>query len=527
MKPPVLDGSPCRTSYFRVAVIIVLLIFLSLTSFILSFSAEDQTSKAVRRTSSESGVSVKGQKRVALVIGNNEYKEAPLKNPAHDAEDIANVLRGLGFTVQTKINADQRGMEEAVKEFVREIQNGDVGLFYFSGHGVQVHGENYLMPAGGSITSEAEVKYKAVNAGLILAQMDESRNRTNIFVLDACRNNPFKGFRSLSRGLTMMDAPVGTFIAYATAPGSVAADGTDRNSPYAKHLMEALRGKGVPIEKVFKQVLREVRKETQGQQVPWTASSLQDDFYFNPSHEASFPVTEPSGVTASPGSELPDYKTQLEKKKRESEQEIARLREAERVAALEKEKLERQRLEREVREREQELAKLREAQRLAALEKERLEREKQEMRRKIGSQKQQEEQRVASRPASIPTKPSTSEELGVAKLQRLADQGDARAQYDLGMIYYSGLGVPPDWQHAKKWLTKAANQGNVAVQTMLGVMYGEANDYTLALEWYRKAASQGDAMAQNNLGTMYLHGQGVSKDEAEAQKWFRKAGTRK
>ena len=110
-----------------------------------------RTTKAVRRSSSESGVSIKDQKRVALVIGNNEYKEAPLKNPAHDAEDIANVLRGLGFTVQTKINADQRGMEEAVKEFVREIQNGDVGLFYFSGHGVQVSGENYLMPVGGSI----------------------------------------------------------------------------------------------------------------------------------------------------------------------------------------------------------------------------------------------------------------------------------------------------------------------------------------------------------------------------------------
>ena len=257
-------------------------------------------------TSSESGVSAKGQKRVALVIGNNEYKEAPLKNPAHDAEDIANVLRGLGFTVQTKINADQRGMEEAVKEFVREIQNGDVGLFYFSGHGVQVHGENYLMPVGGSITTEADVKYKAVSAGYILAQMDDSRNRTNIFILDACRNNPFKGFRSMSKGLTMMDAPVGTFIAYATAPGSVAADGTDRNSPYAKHLMQAMKSKDIKIEDVFKEVLREVRKETEGKQIPWIASSLQEDFYFNPSLPTSLQETSPPSQT--PASAQPEVK---------------------------------------------------------------------------------------------------------------------------------------------------------------------------------------------------------------------------
>ena len=152
--------------------------------------------------------------------------------------------------------------------------------------------------------SETDVRYKAVNAGLILGKMEESRNRTNIFILDACRNNPFKGFRSLNKGLTMMDAPVGTFIAYATAPGSVAADGTDRNSPYAKHLMQALKGKGIPIEEVFKQVLREVRKETEGKQIPWTASSLQDDFWFNPG-DSSLPVSKPVIASATRPTEPP------------------------------------------------------------------------------------------------------------------------------------------------------------------------------------------------------------------------------
>lgn len=160
------------------------------------------------------------------------------------------------------------------------------------------------------MTSEADVKYKAVSAGYILAQMEESRNRANIFILDACRNNPFRGFRSMSKGLNMMDAPAGTFIAYATAPGSVAADGTDRNSPYAKHLIQAIKTKDIPIEQTFKHVLREVRRETQGQQVPWTASSLQDDFYFNPSspthlqQQASIPPTTPeAAVVASSNTE--------------------------------------------------------------------------------------------------------------------------------------------------------------------------------------------------------------------------------
>ena len=197
----------------------------------LSLAADRETPKAVRRASPE-GVSVpQDQKRIALVIGNNEYKEDRLRNPAHDAEDIAKVLRELGFTVHTKINANPQEMEEAVREFVREIQNGDVALFYFSGHGVQLQEENYLIPVGVSIESATALKHRAISAGYILGEMDESRNRTNIFILDACRNNPFKGFKSLSKGLAGMDAPKGTFIAYATAPRSVAADGTGPEQP--------------------------------------------------------------------------------------------------------------------------------------------------------------------------------------------------------------------------------------------------------------------------------------------------------
>jgi len=176
-------GFSDRKCSFRIILTLLLLVTCSFFCLLNSFAlaADDQLSKAVRRSSSES-VSSKDQRRVALVIGNGDYKDIPLRNPAHDAEDMAKSLRALGFSVLTKINANQREIEDSVKEFVREIQNGDVGLFYFSGHGVQVHGENYLMPIGAAITSEADIKYKAVNPGHILAQMDESRNRTNIFI---------------------------------------------------------------------------------------------------------------------------------------------------------------------------------------------------------------------------------------------------------------------------------------------------------------------------------------------------------
>jgi len=343
MKPMVLDGSACRRSPSRVAVILTVLVSLLCFSLILfrslSEAADDQASKAVRRSSSESVTPI-DQKRVALVIGNSDYKVGPLQNPAHDAEDISDVLRTLGFAVQTKTNVNQPQMEEAVDKFVQEIQNGDVALFYFSGHGIQVRGDNYLIPLGDSIKSETDVRYKTVNAGLILGKMEESRNRANIVILDACRNNPFKGlFRSASVGLSKMDAPKGTFIAYATSPDSVAADGTGRNSPYTKHLMEALKVKDIPIEQAFKIVARAVNKETGGQQTPWILSSLLDDFYCNPSYGASSPAPEPPRSTASTSSVPTDYKEQLEREKRESEQEIANLREARRVAALEREQL--------------------------------------------------------------------------------------------------------------------------------------------------------------------------------------------
>jgi hypothetical protein len=147
-------------------------------------AADDHGAKAVRRSSSESGTFLKDRKRTALVIGNGAYADVPLRNPV--------VLQGLGFRVQTKINVNHREMDEAVEEFIQNVQNGDVALFYFSGHEIQVKGENYLIPIGDAINSETDVRYKTVPIGSILGKMEESGNRANIVILDACRNNPLK-----------------------------------------------------------------------------------------------------------------------------------------------------------------------------------------------------------------------------------------------------------------------------------------------------------------------------------------------
>ena len=219
--------------------------------------------------------------RTALVIGNSAYQTDPLKNPANDADDMAQELRSLGFQVTLKKDATFRQMVEALNDFGRELKKGGVGLFYFAGHGVQSRGRNYLVPVSANVSSEADLEFEAVDANRVLAAMDDAGNRVNILVLDACRNNPFaRSFRSASRGLAQMDAAKGSYVAFATAPGSVAADGTGRNGLYTEHLLKSLRASDSDIHKVFTRVTANVSQATGGKQVPWTASSLTGDFSF-------------------------------------------------------------------------------------------------------------------------------------------------------------------------------------------------------------------------------------------------------
>lgn len=228
------------------------------------------------------------EKRVALVVGNSNYPGAELANPGNDAHDLADKLRSLGFDVMLVIDADKRHLEDNISEFADKASGSDVAMFFFAGHGLQYNGSNYLVPVDAVLRSARDVVYETTDVNRVLANMEDSGCKVNILALDACRNNPFerkwrhRGTEQHTRGLSTINAPVGSFISYATAPGNVANDGEGRNSPYTSALLKVLDEPGLTIENVFKQVTAEVYRSTKTAQTPWYSSSLfQGDFYFN------------------------------------------------------------------------------------------------------------------------------------------------------------------------------------------------------------------------------------------------------
>ncbi len=219
-------------------------------------------------------------KRTALVIGNSAYRAAPLKNPGNDARDIADTLEKLGFDVILNVDADKRAMVDSINSFARKLARSEVGIFYFAGHGMQINGANYLVPVRTRVSSESDVEFECIHAGRILGKMKEAGNRLNIVILDACRNNPFaRNFRSSRNGLAKMDAPPGSIIAYATSPGSVAADGPGRNGTYTARLLKNLNDPGLTVQEVFNQTGLDVMSDTRDQQVPWMSSTPVPKFF--------------------------------------------------------------------------------------------------------------------------------------------------------------------------------------------------------------------------------------------------------
>ena len=240
--------------------------------------------------------------RAALVIGNAAYKSSPLRNPVNDAEDIAAELKTLGFDVIKLTDATQREMETAINKLGRKLRKGGTGLFYFAGHGVQVAGINYLIPVGANIETEGDVKFEAVNANRVLSKMQDAGNPLNMVFLDACRNNPFaRMFRSAQQGLAPMDAPKGSLVAFATAPGDTAADGTGRNGVFTKHLLKQIGQPGLEIGLMMRRVRAGVQSETGEKQTPFELSSLTGSFYFNTASQGpSAPTVPPPSVTPPP-----------------------------------------------------------------------------------------------------------------------------------------------------------------------------------------------------------------------------------
>ncbi|MGA2081803.1 MAG: caspase family protein [Holophaga sp.] len=510
------------------------------------------------------------ERRVALVIGNGAYKDAPLKNPVNDARTMAKALAECGFEVTRLENARRQDMRQALRDFAARIEQGGTGLFYFAGHGMAVKGRNYLIPVDADVQSEDEVEDQALAADAVLAKMEAARNRVNVVILDACRNNPFaRSFRSAARGLAQMDAPAGSIIAYATAPGSVAADGGGGNGLYTKHLLQALQEPGLKVEEVFKRVRVAVKAASSDQQVPWDSSSLTGDFYFRPPASLAAassgsspgplaPPPTPAQTRASaPGEDL--YQkgmasylgTGIPQNYREAL--ACLIQAADRNHAAAQAMVGRM----------YHLGLGTPANPVQALRYYRSAAEQDDPMGQNGV--------GAACAGNIPgcgLEPDPG--LALAWFTKAADQDFPVAHRNLGRIYAQGIGVPKDearaflcYQKALKaarplaergdpdgqvlmgylcrdgegmakddaqaadWFRKAADQGSPLGQTALGVMHlqgrGVPKDAAQAVAWYRKAADQGYAEAQNELGVCYWHGYGVAADPAEATRWYRKA----
>lgn len=234
------------------------------------------------------GVRQTQEKRLALVIGNGAYTNAPpLTNPANDANDMTATLKSLGFEVLSGTNQNKKQMESLIREFGDKLaRQGGVGLFFYAGHGIQVRGNNYLVPVEADIPQEDEVDYAAINLSFLMGKMDAAQNNLNIIILDACRNNPFarkwRNFRDMdiNSGLAKVTPPTGTIMLYATQPGNVASDGAGRNGLFTESLLKQIKKPNVELDAMIKLLARDVSQKSGGKQFPWKEGIILGDFYF-------------------------------------------------------------------------------------------------------------------------------------------------------------------------------------------------------------------------------------------------------
>jgi formylglycine-generating enzyme required for sulfatase activity len=227
-----------------------------------------------------------GEKRVALVIGNGNYSIKPLRNPVNDARAMEKALQTLGFEVVRMENADQKEMKRAINAFGDMVRKAGVGLFFYSGHGVEYHGRNYMIPIDAVIAvpvDPLDVDAQAMDVKMVLGKMSAAQNRVNIVILDMCRDNPYgDDMKGGGQNFATMNAPAGTLIAFATGPESRASDAGGDNGLYTGALLKQMNRERVKLEDVFKATRSEVRKASGGKQVPWEHSSVEGDFYFMP-----------------------------------------------------------------------------------------------------------------------------------------------------------------------------------------------------------------------------------------------------
>ncbi|HYL77872.1 MAG TPA: tetratricopeptide repeat protein [Bryobacteraceae bacterium] len=243
---------------------------------------------------------------VALAIGNAKYSRSPLTNPVNDARDVAGVLKELGFAVELAVDVDYRKLGTSIDRFVTRLRRGDVAVFYYAGHGIQIEGENYLVPTDFEAQDEASAKYAAYPVDRLMEGMERSGAKLNIIILDACRNNPYRGSRALSGGLAPIGAGAGTFVALATSPGKTASDNSKgANGLFTSYLLESLKQPGLTLDEVFNRTREKVYSASKQAQTPWSQTNVIGKFYFRPAASTALEVVPPQpaesvGVSAPP-----------------------------------------------------------------------------------------------------------------------------------------------------------------------------------------------------------------------------------
>ena len=376
------------------------------------------------RAFAQSGRALLRAPKQAMVIGNSKYRLAPLKNPVNDASGMAEALKSVGFGVTLGLELTHAGIREAIRAHSENLaRTKAVGLFYFAGHGAQLAWRNYLIPVDAEIADVHELRERGVDVNSLIDGIRKAGNPMNMIILDACRDNPFGSARRLDqKGLSQLDAPPGTLLAYATAPGNTAIDGEGAHGLYTEHLLKEMKVPEAKVEDVFKRVRLAVRRRSSGLQIPWESTSLEEDFYFVPPRSLSMLADEEAERERKQEMALREKRRAEEEAERKRKQEQA-LREA-KLAAEEAEHkrqrelalLEQQRIAEETeRKRKHELA-LEEAQRVAE-EAERKRREEQALR----------EARLAEEEAAR----KYGQELALREKRRAEEEGERKRKEEL------------------------------------------------------------------------------------------------
>ena len=462
---------------------------------------------AVNSSPADAGV------RLALVLGNAKYEAVPaLDNPSNDAADLAQALRRVGFEVIEQRDANREAMAKAVRDFSQRLRGADVALFFYAGHGLQMNGENYLLPVDARIETAADVRFNTINLSDIQQEMEGS-GRANIIILDACRNNPFTeklsrgGRGATTRGLGRIDATgEGSLIVYSTQPNNVALDGAGRNSPFTEALLKYVGTPGLEVRQMISKVRGDVLQTTDRRQTPWDSSSLVGDVYLAGAPAMAASPTQPPAVQNTAPAPAP-------------------------VAAL--------------------AAPVPPAQNIARAgaipeivgECDRLTMppDQSSAATPAIAVKTDWNRAVVACEAAVKAEPNephfnfalgkayfyARNYFGAAHQLTIAADTLPEAQNALGYLFAKGLGVVKNEQKAFELYNKAAAAGSgIAMQSLSGCyidgMYVK-QDFGKALDWLEKAVEAGNADALQGIGNMYFNGQGVPKDYVMAAQYFQQA----